>query len=156
MGVGWGVDGGTMRAGGRGSPSWVLKSSRFIRGAAGIFSTEKLFRFGFRDSLGHLLLKIDESVRQGVFVLCFWRVGTFPPPTGLSAHLDRGLLLAQCSLQSVAVWPLIGRVGFHLMSLFFLQLSNFVQNLQQTASCFISCFKQSVYFMRRTVRIRMH
>lgn len=49
----------------------MLKSSRFIRGAAGIFSTEKLFRFGFRDSLGHLLLKIDESVRQGVFVLCF-------------------------------------------------------------------------------------
>lgn len=60
-----------MRAGGRGSPSWVLKSSRFIGGAAGIFSTEKLFRFDFRDSLGHLLLKIDESVRQGVFVLCF-------------------------------------------------------------------------------------
>lgn len=49
----------------------MLKSSRFIGGAAGIFSTEKLFRFGFRDSLGHLLLKIDESVRQGVFVLCF-------------------------------------------------------------------------------------
>lgn len=68
-------DGSWMRRGWRhdesGRLSWVLKSSRFIRGAAGIFSTEKLFRFGFRDSLGHLLLKIDESVRQGVFVLCF-------------------------------------------------------------------------------------